>query len=279
MLDYTHADQNPTPQKVNIAVLTTMWRRQVLTEFTFKWFNHAQKELLKKGVGLYLFAVGSEGEYSRTIALRHNYNYMERPNFPVSAKRNQALEKIRDWEVEMDAVLFVDTDDLLPVDLIALYANFISQGYPYMGMQDIYFFDASTRKMIYFSYPKEHSNHGVTLGLGRCVSRALLNRAGWKLWPDDINRNMDINMTRKLLPLLKDFPKGERKVLCKTFNFLPLDIKTQTNIWSFDKYTSKLGTYDFVSDPKKALNKAYGKRTADSLYSLQIETQILPEWS
>ena len=278
MIEYTHAEQNPAPQKTNIAILTTMWRRQVLTDFTFKWFNHVQKELLKKNIGLYLFAVGSEGEYSRSLASRHNYNYMERPNTPVSAKRNEALEKIRDWQVEMDAVLFVDTDDLLPVDLIALYARFLSQGYPYIGMQDIYFFESSTKRMIHFYYPKGHSNYGVTLGLGRCVSRALLDKAGWKLWPDDINRNMDIKMTRKLNPLLEDFSKGERKVVCKDFNFVPLDIKTQTNIWSFDKYTSKLGSHDFVSDPKKVLNKGYGKRTADLLYALELEVQILPEW-
>ena len=278
MIEYTHAEQNPAPQKTNIAILTTMWRRQVLTGFTFKWFNHVQKELLKKNIGLYLFAVGSEGEYSRSMALRHNYNYMERPNIPVSAKRNQALEKIRDWQVEIDAVLFVDTDDLLPVGLISLYAKFLSQGYPYIGMQDIYFFDASTKKMIHFFYPNGHSNYGVTLGLGRCVAKALLDKADWRLWPDDINRNMDINMTRKLSPLLEGFSKGERKVVCKDFNFVPLDIKTQTNIWGFDKYTSKLGSHIFVSDPKKFLNKSYGKRTADLLYALDLEVQILPEW-
>ena len=278
MIEYTHAEQNPAPQKTNIAILTTMWRRQVLTGFTFKWFNHVQKELLKKNIGLYLFAVGSEGEYSRSMALRHNYNYMERPNIPVSAKRNQALEKIRDWQVEIDAVLFVDTDDLLPVGLISLYAKFLSQGYPYIGMQDIYFFDASTKKMIHFFYPNGHSNYGVTLGLGRCVAKALLDKADWRLWPDDINRNMDINMTRKLSPLLEGFSKGERKVVCKDFNFVPLDIKTQTNIWGFYKYTSKLGSHIFVSDPKKFLNKSYGKRTADLLYALDLEVQILPEW-
>lgn len=278
MLDYTKSENNPPPQKINLAVLTTMWRRQVLTDFTFKWFAHLQKELLKKNIGLYLFAVGSEGEYSRSLALEHGYNYLERPNFPVSLKRNQALEKIRDWGVKIDGVLFVDTDDLLPLDLITLYTRFLSQGYDYIGMQDIYFFDSETRKMIHFYYPRGHSNYGVTLGLGRCISRGLLDEAGWELWPDDINRNMDINMTRKITPLLEGRPKGEKKITCHDFNFVPLDIKTRTNIWSFDKYTSKLGAHEYVEHPKALLNVAYGKRIADMLYSLNLDAHLLPHW-
>lgn len=276
--DYTQASANPPKQsRLNIAILTTMWRRQVLTEFTFKWFAEVQKTLLKHDIGLYLFAVGSEGEYSRTLALENNYNYMERVNFPVSLKRNQALEKIRDWDI--DCVLFVDTDDLLPVEQILLYVRFLEQGYPYIGIRDIYFFEGASKKMIHFFYPQGHSNFGTTLGLGRCVSRELLDKVNWRLWSDDLNRNMDINMTKTISSHLSDFSKGEKKVFCKDFNLVPVDIKTKTNIWSFDKYTNRLGSHYDIADPKKVLNQAYGKRVADNLYTLNLDTQLLPKWN
>ena len=107
--------------------------------------------------------------------------YTYAPNDPLSEKWQKGLVTIK--QVNPDAVMIVGSDDLVTPKYIEACKYLISKGADLVYLPGCYFYCTKTKRMFW--------GWAERLGLGRCVSRSLLNRLDWKLWPDGLNSGLD----------------------------------------------------------------------------------------
>jgi hypothetical protein len=158
-----------------------------------------------------------------------------------------------------DAVTIVGSDDLIDKHLLKFYNEKLEKGYLMLGIKDFYIYDAERRKLAYWrGYGKLNDAHRMneTIGLARCLSRPLLDKLNFNIWNDlNISRNLDGAMTTRLKEV-GIYPVSETKMpyiylknrlygaghlgyKLKEIEGFAIDIKTKTNVTSFDRYLAR----------------------------------------
>ncbi len=265
--------------RLRLAVLTCLWRRPALTDIVLGWYATLQG-LVRDEMDLALYAVGSEGEASRTLAERHGFHYVEWENRPLGEKWNAGLGAMRDADI--DAVVIVGSDDLIDERLMRWYAQEMRAGNRLLGLLDLYFFHAASGDAVRWKGYSEH-RRGETAGLGRCIHRAYLEALDWKLWEDRLEKGLDGSMYRRLATLLSTLPDEPPAVSlwCGDSGMVAADVKTGTNIWSFDHF-SEDDTVERV-DGLALLGKSFPASLIAALRTLPADPEPppLPEpvWS
>ena len=248
-----HLDNNKTN---TIVILTCIWKRPKLTRIVLSHYRALKKEL-KDVMNLELVAVGSEGEKSQNICEENEFNYFEYKNQPMSEKWNFGLQMTK--KINPDAVVIVGSDDLIDTNLLKFYDQKLKQGYMMVGIKDFYIYDSEKRKLAYWrGYGELNDAHRMneTIGLARCLSRTLLDKLDFNIWNDlNISRNLDGAMTTRLKEV-GIYPVSEAKVPyvnlenqlygaghlgynLKEIEGFAIDIKTKTNLTTFDRYLAR----------------------------------------
>jgi len=248
-----HVEDNKTN---TIVILTCIWKRPKLTRIVLSHYRALKKEL-KDVINLELVAVGSEGEKSKNICEESGFNYFEYENQPMSEKWNFGLQMTKKFNP--DAVIIVGSDDLIDKNLLKFYDKKLKQGYVMLGIKDFYIYDAERRKLAYWrGYGKLNDAHRMneTIGLARCLSKLLLDKLDFNIWNDlNISRNLDGAMTTRLKEV-GIYPVSEAKMpyvnlgnqlygaghlgyKLKEIEGFAIDIKTKTNVTSFDRYLAR----------------------------------------
>ncbi len=196
-----------------------------------RYYARAREVLRPEGIELVLSCAGSEGAISRSMAQSHGWRYIERPNLPLSDKWNATLHGLRDC----DAVIIVGSDDWLSHALLRSHAHLVRRGADYIGLVDQFFVCARTRRLMRFR-GYENERRGEPVGIGRCLSKRVVDGLGSRLWGANISKGLDGSMTHRLgflsfrmrvdIKRMRDFGSG-----C-----VAIDVKSATNIWGFDHF-------------------------------------------
>ena len=163
-----------------VALVTNVWKRPELTRHVLRVYARYRDEL-SGTIDLRLIAVGSEGEESRRTCEGCDFQHVEFPNSPLTAKRNAGLAAAR--EHSPDVVVMAGSDDMFSPDYFdAMIRETARHGA--VGLRDFYFLDPHRRQLGYWAgYSTERKTEPI--GAGRSYHRSTLAALDWMVWPPD----------------------------------------------------------------------------------------------
>ncbi|MEI2423148.1 tetratricopeptide repeat protein [Arthrospira platensis SPKY2] len=264
-----------------------------MTKVVLSYYEHLKRELAGK-INLELLAVGSEGEISRSLCQECGFDYLEYPNEPLSAKWEYGLNRCADYDP--DAVITVGSDDIISQNLIEFYAGQIQDGLVFCGLKDGYFLDLMNKKLYWwvgYGDRVDYKRVGETIGMGRCLSRTLLDKLGFSIWKGlDINRGLDGAMTARLRELGLQFSEYYNCVLAQVegrwlrighaglsmadIGACAVDIKISENITPITRYLSRDASVLVPQpDPWEVLQRYFSGQNpiVDQLKELMLTTR------
>lgn len=209
---------------MKLGILTAVWKRYEVLE-TFK----EGIERLKKhsNIEIEVVAVGSEGKQSANAC--KEFHYVEYENNPLSDKWNAGMLKMK--ELNVDYVLCMGSDDLMCNNSLDKYVEAMEFGYDFIGLLDCFIYDSKTNDLRFW-VGYNGKRVGETAGIGRCLSKRLLDIFEWKPWADAHDRGLDGTMFNKL----KDIPHTQKVFGCLKDNIFAVDIKDAYSLTSFSHF-------------------------------------------
>jgi hypothetical protein len=170
----------------------------------------------------YLFADDKRFEY---------YNYS---NQPLSNKFNFGCKMLR--EVDFDYVIILGSDDIIDNNVFTLYDENMDKSFDIIGMLDVYIFDPKQLKAYYWGgYPKKHKRFGESVGMGRCLSKKIVENLNYELWEDGLNKSLDKSMMKRIQSLSQSISISSSYFRIKEVG-VACDIKTKNNITKLDEF-------------------------------------------
>jgi len=217
-------------KRKRIAVITCFHGRPEISAVFMK--SIAYLKACVNFIDFKLFAAVTEGDadnidlctqYSADIALHDNQH--------LGDKWNVALSLCKDWKP--DYVLIMGSDDLVAPELILWYQREMHAGTDFFGVPDLFFHDTRTGQAVYFSYPP---SKGRSVGAGRMISAQALEACEWHLWPYAASSSLDLACQERLET------KGIQMRVCHVHRGMIIDLKSDTNIWNFERFVSLDGS-------------------------------------
>lgn len=199
--------------RTKILIYLAVWKRPGITELCFAGIERLRRH---PDFDIEVLAVISEHEMI-PLCEKYEVNWVMYKNDPLGEKKNFGLQKAKDFG--FDYLMEIGSDDLILDELLDQYKNFEGEFY---GICDIAYLDTET------GLCRRHVG-ASTYGAGRMISRATLEKAGWKLWKDRLNRSLDNN---SVFALVKQGIKY-KQVAPLDFPCV-IDVKSQENIWKFN---------------------------------------------
>ncbi|KMW70860.1 tetratricopeptide repeat protein, partial [Limnoraphis robusta] len=273
-----------------IVILTCVWKRPELVKIVLSYYSHLKRELAGK-IKLELLAVGSEGKTSRHLCKQCGFDYVEYANSPLSAKWEYGLNQCASYDP--DAVIVVGSDDLISQSLIEFYNIKLQENLVFCGLKDGYFFDLANESLILwtgYNVRADPTRVGETIGMGRCLSRTLLDKLEFSIWRGlDIDRGLDGAMTRKLVQLGLQFLEYDDCVIAQIgdhtlrighcgfkmaeIGAYAVDIKVSENITPLERYFERdANTLVVQPQPWMIFGKYFPHQIIDQLKELAIVT-------
>lgn len=265
----------------------TIWKRLTLTQLVIQ--HHALLQNYFPGT-ISLWLVGSQGNASRQLGsnLSRVY-YTECPNYPISDKHNCGLQRLGQSSLasNIDGVIIIGSDDFCEHGLFDLYRlYYCSRSFPqihFMGLKDYVLLDMKTMqlKRLYFC---EYNPISSYFGVGRFLSKSLLEAMDWTLWEDGLYQGLDQSMTRKLWYHFPFMDKVSLAISPKEHDLVVLDVKSEasglqdaTNIWSLedmmDKTQSNKNNLSYCMEPVNEATK-YFQRFYSSFH-MSLDQKLL----
>jgi hypothetical protein len=221
---------------VKIALLTAIWQRPRITRLFLDYYEGMPVDTR--------FVVGSEDPPES-----ENWSFLLADNNPLSLKWQSGLNAIHGarFLYESDAVMTVGSDDFLTPQYIEACRYLLAQGAELIEMDGAYFHDTRTGRTIWAN--------ALSMGMGRCYSRALLDRLDWQLWTEEADSGLD---SMAMIRVLQEGGEVKRISLskeAKRHGIAALDVKTGENIWSMDHV--KMGTLHYEAKTKMVLERHF----------------------
>lgn len=210
--------------RFRVGILTTLWQRHDLERVVLNYYA----DLDTPGIELVPLAVGSEGAASKRVADEAGWSYLEAPNTPLGAKHQAGLTEFKKSDVW--GVIVIGSDDLLTRDYFRWLRGHIETGAEVFSLRGCFFYDGDTGEVV--------RSPRFLPGAGRYFSRSLLDRVGWRVWPDDRERYLDgaaDEVARQGRPW--------RFMHCGDDGVAILDIKAGTNMWDFPTMRQRAGRH------------------------------------
>nr|WP_317270640.1 tetratricopeptide repeat protein [Arthrospira sp. PLM2.Bin9] len=277
-----------------IIIYTCVWGRPELTRIVLSYYADIKRELSGK-INLELLAVGSEGDASRKLCQECGFDYLEYPNQPLSSKWEYGLNRCADYDP--DGVIIVGSDDIISQNLIEFYDEKLKDNLVFCGIQDAYFFDVSKQHLVLwmgYGGKADFARVGETIGMGRCLSRTLLDKLEFSIWKGlDINSSLDGAMTQKLeqlgLQLLeydnclvaqiddKQLKIGHCGFKMAEIGACAVDLKFSNNITTIERYIERdANALVSQNSPWEILDKYFPNNIVDQLKKLNIVPNSQP---
>lgn len=219
---------------MKLGVLTCMWKRPEVFEIFATGLNR-----LKDNFNVITLSVGSEGKESMALCAKYGINYISFYNKPLGSKFNTGMRAMQQFNP--DYVMILGSDDLISNAAMKRVLELCAKGHDVVGFTDVWFYDLIQKNLHYWpgyghrGDKADASRAGEAIGLGRTLSRAILNKMNWQPWKPDVNVGLDWWMTQKLKGL---------KVIPKTINLkneglFAVDLKGKLNICNQVMYTTQ----------------------------------------
>lgn len=203
---------------MKVAILSCMWQRKSV----FRIFAQSMKRIKKFDV--LPLIVGSEGSKSKSLAKEYGLAYIEYPNAPLGAKFNAGMKVLRG----IDYVMVLGSDDIISDSYMELFLQEMHKGYDVIGTIDAYYYSPIKKELGYWG-GYETRRQGETIGMGRTLSKRVLDKLDWTPWRSDINKGLDGSMTSKL----SNIRLKQSKIKMIDTGIMAVDIKIATNITSY----------------------------------------------
>ena len=299
MDSYVNAGKHPLQNKIaskknfakqKILVLTCVWSRPALTLFFLDYYKNLKKELEDK-VSIDLLVVGSKEDDYKDIVESCGFHYLEYENKPLSQKWQAGV--LKSAELEYDGLLIVGSDDFLCKNTFINYSDKLKFGCLFYGFYDAYFYIDSSKELYHWPGYNHHKSkmphrNGETVGMGRLISRELLEILKFSLWDDiKINSSLDNYVFKKLLneyvilpvdekyidhlPAVNGFKLGQVGTSFKDKKLSGIDVKTEVNVTSTDAIVS-VSEKAVKKEKDEILTRTFG--TSDLSINHSTETYI-----
>jgi len=194
-----------------------------------------------------------------SLCREYGFMYLERPNEPLGHKFNEGLRVFKN--IDVDYIIIMGSDDLISNNLIEAYMPFMKKRKDVIGILDIYFYDILEKQLHYLSgyglRPQDKHRKGESLGLARCIKRDVVERLGWQLWMNGINKGLDWTMTQRL----KRFGVRPIGLKLRDIGALAVDLKSGNNICGVNIYRTTIvgnSIMSLLSDKELKMIKCYG---------------------
>lgn len=265
----------PRREKVKLLMLTCVWQREELTIEFYKYYQRI-KNIISKDIDLDIIVVGSEGGNSRELCERFSFNYIEHDNQPLTKKWQAGVDFSSKFD--FDALVIMGSDDFVEPSVFYIYEKMVKTNVLFFGFLDLYLYDYKSEKTAYWrGYGSasgglnQPNRVGETIGLGRMLSKKLLEYLDFDLWRSvDANKSLDGLMKKRVqsatgmlpvaiedsLPVVVGDEKYHIGQVATTFlneNKIGLDVKHSSNVTDFAKYKLSNESFTFLS--KEELGK------------------------
>lgn len=241
-------------------ILTCLWKREKVSDLVLDYYSKLKNNLKRTcDIDLDLIAVGSEGESSERIVKNYGFKYFEYQNKPVSKKWQYGVSQLRN--LNFDGMIIVGSDDLIDERVIRRYVQALDDGYLFSGFEDAFVYEPIGDDFIYWpgygditsAMPKRILE---TVGLGRMLSRELLEMLDFTIWGDkEANSSLDGIMHKRLTEELRLLPIKRTKnevlfngfkigLLCENMRstkVMGVGLKAGENITPAEKFKSIKG--------------------------------------
>lgn len=240
---------------MNLGLLTCIWGRPRLTELVLRYYE-------KLDIDEYVAAVSENRIHEEREPYWH-FPYFD--NDPLSNKWNNGINFMEASDI--DGIMIVGSDDLVTPSYIEAAKYLLEQGADYIFLPSLYFYNLKDGRMHYCLAER--------LGLGRVLSRRLLDMLDWKPWPDGMNKGLDGAMWGKIKELKEvNIVKLDLQT-CKKLGIAAMDIKgSEENLWGYDESVYSLMCSE-IKDPASVLSKHFPS-VKDELLNWNSHVQ-LPE--
>tara|TARA_Y100000590_G_C15546772_1_gene949297 strand:- start:87 stop:1109 length:1023 start_codon:yes stop_codon:yes gene_type:complete len=162
-----------------------------------KLFKYTIRRLYEKNKINHVIVLG-ESESERITAEKEGAIFIKHNNKPLGAKWNAGFQYSKKFNP--DAVLFVGSSDWISKDWINNAYPYILYGYGYVGKSDFYMLDINNKNIRtcrWLGYLCDRKNE--TIGIGRLISKNLLEKINYTPFENDKNNSMDYCMYKKCI--------------------------------------------------------------------------------
>lgn len=235
-------------KRFKLIFLTCTWGRPEITKIFLKNLKYIESKT-KNLFDIELFVIDSD-DTNRNVFSKNDskVKYFNFKNKPVSNKWNFGVNLLKN--LDFDYVFFLGSDDILDEKLINVYYNKMLLNYDFIGITDMYFFNIKNNNLYYWGgYSKNSKRYNETIGLGRCISKSLLNKLNYEPWTNNINKGLDFSLQKKL-NLIYNFK--ETKISLINEDCLACDIKSDLNITNINEYDKQI---KLINKDNKIYNK------------------------
>ena len=219
-------------QFMQISIITASHGRPHILRAWCLGIERLRYEISGKGVDV--DAVCVSDEWDRELCRVHWINHVPYPNIPVTNKFNKAVKVACDL-YNPDYVMVLGSDDLISTDTFLNIVKALEEAetpIDVIGVSNIYFFSTEgTHRGSLVQLRGERM-----LGVGKTISRRVLNEVGQRPWGKEKNWGMDSVLTQTIAPFVK-----KTKVLHDQKIF---DLKSKENLNKYSLWASKFKPED-----------------------------------
>ncbi len=164
-------------------------------------------------------------DYYEAICFKYGFEWIHADNDPLGAKINTGIKKA--LKHEFDYLMMMNSDDVIDHRLIdEVYEPFFDK--PFFGIDRVTYVNFYTGEAVNMEYKFS------CLGIGKMISRDLVEKMKGDLYPPELNRCLDDNMMDRVIRSQGIMPK-----FVKYEGQIAWDFKSETNIWPWDKFKDK----------------------------------------
>lgn len=215
-------------------------RRKVLS----LWL--AQIQRIRRETQIFVPACVVSGFEDAALCWSHSVAHIIQPNEPVSFKWNHAMYYMRDV-INTDAVCIMGSDDIMSTSYYLKTLEQVEKGIDLIGTDSAYFYcgQGIDRGKLVKLQGK------ALLGIGKTVSKRILNEAGWTLWRVAKGWGMDAMAQQEIV---KHTPSKA------IISDIIVDVKTRENLNSFNVFKKRQSVdaklfYDILSEEELKILK------------------------
>lgn len=195
--------------KIILACSSPIWGRPMHTYAFLRHMIGHRREAMAAGIDLRVTIVGSERRRSEILA--EGFRYIDVPNSPLGEKYNAGAVACRDEEPDYWTIIGSDVL-FLPTIWDEIY-TLLSDGKPYIGVEDCFMWRPSDDKGLYF---RGYGVPGKPVGSLRCIKSSIMDGLAWRPYEGARERVLDASADRNLPPAYLMSGKAHRVTSVKS---------------------------------------------------------------
>lgn len=208
------------PRVFHLVILTAFWGRSRVSNLVQDYLARLDIPTVK------ITRVGVISPGDPDLIKRHaGWDYVAAPNQPLSNKWQAGVDFIRDAYPDLGALMIVGSDDLISRPYFHQVVKHLRDGVEYQLFNEFHALDLKRWEATAVA--------NLRVGTGRVISRGVLDRASFNVWPPGKTERLDTWMERRCLVL----PRTTREyTLAKASGCLAVGLKGYGDMNPPEKY-------------------------------------------